>query len=249
MCDIGFWQGPCRRLGSAYPCQEALAASPKPPTARGHGRRRRMVEQGDRVQHEPSKLVGAYDAFSSLQIVCAWCQQPIRWHRVQTPVPLQPSHGICPACLGHVSSARRVMTPATPQTTYEPCVAWRDGHAGEQSRTRLSADTPASPVHEAPLPASEEALLQRIRDTRLQARVIHAAARATCQRARERREDARHSSTMACVACVVCRYLITQRHRHAEVRSTKRGGHSTSQTRCSETCTRASVPRERKGER
>jgi hypothetical protein len=178
------------------------------------------MEQGDRTQSGPSKLVGVDDTFSSLQIVCAWCQQHIRWQRVQTPVPLQPSYGICPACLEHVSRARRVMTPATPQTASEPGAACCDGHAGERSLSSLSADTPESPVHEAPQPASGEALLRRVHDIHLQAPGIHVAAKAVRQRAHAVREHARHSRTLACVACVVYRYLITPRPIYASVRPT-----------------------------
>ena len=46
---------------------------------------------------------GAFDAFASLQIVCAWCQQDIRWQRLQTPEPLIISHGICTRCHAQVS--------------------------------------------------------------------------------------------------------------------------------------------------
>jgi hypothetical protein len=43
------------------------------------------------------------DAFSYLLIVCAWCQQYIRWQRVQTPTPLKISHGICTRCYVQVT--------------------------------------------------------------------------------------------------------------------------------------------------
>jgi hypothetical protein len=35
---------------------------------------------------------------SSLQIVCAWCQQPLAWYRVQTPLPFPISYSICGRC-------------------------------------------------------------------------------------------------------------------------------------------------------
>jgi len=175
-----------------------------------------MVGQGDCLKSEPRKLVGACDTVAALQIVCAWCQQHIRWQRVQTPMPLQTSYGICPACLMHVSRALRVMAPDTPQTASEPCTLCRAGHAVERSIAPMSEDTPQSPVSEELQPVSGEALLQRIRDNRLQAHVIKAAARAACQRAKEVRECARHSNTLACAACVVRRYLITRLHRHSQ---------------------------------
>ena len=46
---------------------------------------------------------GSCEAFSYLLIVCAWCQQDIRWQRLQTPEPLIISHGICTRCHAQVS--------------------------------------------------------------------------------------------------------------------------------------------------
>jgi hypothetical protein len=42
-------------------------------------------------------------AVSLLQIVCAWCQQHIVWHRVQPPMPFPISYSICACCYADVS--------------------------------------------------------------------------------------------------------------------------------------------------
>ena len=54
-------------------------------------------------ESEPMQRTGSCDAFSYLLIVCAWCQQHISWQRVQTPTPLNISHGICARCYAQVS--------------------------------------------------------------------------------------------------------------------------------------------------
>jgi hypothetical protein len=152
-----------------------------------------MVEPGDRVQGEPRTRVGAGDVLSSLQIVCAWCQQHLGWHRVQTPLPFQTSYSICPACLGHLLRELRVRRPALPQTADEPYTACRDGHAEERSRAPRSADTPPASVPEASQPARQEALLPEVCDTHLDAQVLRAAARAARQRATEVQRETHHT--------------------------------------------------------
>jgi hypothetical protein len=54
-------------------------------------------------ESEPMQGTVSSDAFSYLLIVCAWCQQYIRWQRVQTPTPLKISHGICTRCYVQVT--------------------------------------------------------------------------------------------------------------------------------------------------
>ena len=39
---------------------------------------------------------------SYVRIVCAWCQQLMRWHRVEETTQGQISHSICFACFAHV---------------------------------------------------------------------------------------------------------------------------------------------------
>ena len=39
---------------------------------------------------------------SYVRIVCAWCQQTVRWQRSDATVRGQISHSICFACLAHV---------------------------------------------------------------------------------------------------------------------------------------------------
>jgi hypothetical protein len=46
--------------------------------------------------HAPAVMV-------SLQVVCAWCQQHIVWHRVPTPMPFPISYSICARCYTDVA--------------------------------------------------------------------------------------------------------------------------------------------------
>ena len=62
-----------------------------------------MVEQKVLRESEPMPGAVACDAFAYLLTVCAWCQQYISWQRVQTPTPLNISHGICACCHAQVS--------------------------------------------------------------------------------------------------------------------------------------------------
>jgi len=42
-------------------------------------------------------------AVTGLQVVCAWCQQHIVWHRVQPPTPFPISYSICGRCYTDVA--------------------------------------------------------------------------------------------------------------------------------------------------
>ena len=167
------------------------------------------MEQGDGLKSVPRERRGGPDAFASLQIVCAWCQQPLRWHRVQPPLPLQTSYGICPACLVQVLRELRVWTPATPQTVSAPDAACRAGQGGARRSAPVAADTPPSSVQADPLPASGGACVERVRDTRLHAQVLRAVATDARQRAKKVQEEACHSRTLACAVGLVHRYLST----------------------------------------
>jgi hypothetical protein len=169
-----------------------------------------MVGQGDGIKSVPRDRRGMPDAGASPQIVCAWCQQPLRWHRVQTPLPLQTSYGICPTCLVQVLRELGVRTAAPPRTAAAPDAACRAGQGGARRSTPVSADTPPSAVQADPLPASGGACLQRVRDTRLHAQVLRAVARDARQRAKAVQEAACHSRTLACAVAVVHQYLSTQ---------------------------------------
>ena len=61
-----------------------------------------MEQEAPRTS-EPTQHADACAAFSYLLIVCAWCQQYIRWQRVQPPEPLTTSHGICTRCYAQMS--------------------------------------------------------------------------------------------------------------------------------------------------
>ena len=142
------------------------------------------MRQGNGMKRAPRERRGVLEACASLQIVCAWCQQPLRWQCVQTPMPLQTSYGICPACLVQVLRALCVQTPAPPQTASAPDAACRAGQGGARRSAPVSTDTPQSSMHEEPLPAGGEACLERVRDTRLHAQVLRAVARDARQRAK-----------------------------------------------------------------
>jgi len=59
-------------------------------------------QEADMV-HESKPRVDAGAVVSSLQIVCAWCQQHIIWHRVRTPMPFPISYSICTRCYADVA--------------------------------------------------------------------------------------------------------------------------------------------------
>jgi hypothetical protein len=66
--------------------------------------------------HAPGPRVDGETGVSSLQIVCAWCRQPLAWHWVQTPVPFPISYSICGRCYAAVA---REFAPL-PMGTVEP---------------------------------------------------------------------------------------------------------------------------------
>jgi hypothetical protein len=66
-------------------------------------RSKTMGQEAPRAR-ESMQCADACAAFSSLLIVCAWCQQYMRWQRVALPMPLTISHGICARCYAQVSS-------------------------------------------------------------------------------------------------------------------------------------------------
>ena len=57
---------------------------------------------------------------SSLQVVCAWCQQHIVWNRVQPPLPFPISYSICARCYADVA---REFTPHTAGTASPGVIA------------------------------------------------------------------------------------------------------------------------------
>ena len=63
---------------------------------------------------KPMPQVDVDDGFAFLQIVCAWCQQPLRRQRVQTPMPFQISYSICACCYGAVSRGLAPLTAGAP---------------------------------------------------------------------------------------------------------------------------------------
>ena len=61
------------------------------------------VEHKVSRESEPMQRAGSCEALSYLLIVCAWCQQSISLQRLQAPIPLNISHGICARCYAQVS--------------------------------------------------------------------------------------------------------------------------------------------------
>jgi hypothetical protein len=62
------------------------------------------VRQGAQTASELPQHAGA--VVTSLQIICAWCQQPLGWQWVQTSIPFQISYSICARCYVDVSKER-----------------------------------------------------------------------------------------------------------------------------------------------
>jgi hypothetical protein len=50
---------------------------------------------------------------SSLQVVCAWCQQHIVWHQVQPPMPFPISYSICARCYADVAREFKPLAAGT----------------------------------------------------------------------------------------------------------------------------------------
>jgi hypothetical protein len=65
---------------------------------------------GQEAYTVPARRQHPRAAVSLLQIVCAWCQQHIVWHRVQSPISFQISYSICAYCYADVS---RGLAPRT----------------------------------------------------------------------------------------------------------------------------------------
>jgi hypothetical protein len=49
----------------------------------------------------PRRGLSVRDTCTAFEIVCAWCQQHLRWHQVQPP-PFAISYGICARCFAQV---------------------------------------------------------------------------------------------------------------------------------------------------
>lgn len=47
---------------------------------------------------------------SSLQVVCAWCQQPLGWYWVPTLLPFPISYSICVHCYADTMGACELLT-------------------------------------------------------------------------------------------------------------------------------------------
>ena len=71
-----------------------------------------MVGQEASTVPERREYTGA--AVTGLQVVCAWCQQHIVWHQVQTPTPFQISYSICGRCYRDVAREFAPLRVGTP---------------------------------------------------------------------------------------------------------------------------------------
>jgi hypothetical protein len=64
--------------------------------------------------HERWQYPPAPEVIAALQIVCAWCQQHIVWHRVLTPLPFPISYSICAHCYADVAREFASLTAEAP---------------------------------------------------------------------------------------------------------------------------------------
>jgi hypothetical protein len=62
-----------------------------------------MVGHEARTAHERRPHSHPHAGMSALQVVCAWCQQHIVWHRVQPPLSFPISYSICARCYADVA--------------------------------------------------------------------------------------------------------------------------------------------------
>ena len=65
-------------------------------------------------EYEPRQSAGAGEVVAALQIVCAWCQQPLGWHQAPPPLPFTISYGICARCYAEVSQELVGSVPQLP---------------------------------------------------------------------------------------------------------------------------------------
>src|SRR5262245_37602633 len=66
-------------------------------------RRSTPMPQGTWRIYSPMQPADGDDRWASLQIVCAWCQQPLGWHQGQTPTRFPISYSICARCYRDVT--------------------------------------------------------------------------------------------------------------------------------------------------
>jgi hypothetical protein len=83
------------------------------------------MEPTAHTAYEPKLHVDGGTVVSSLQIVCAWCQQPLGWHCVQPPTPFPISYSICSCCYIAVARELKPLTtgaasPGLPPTDAHP---------------------------------------------------------------------------------------------------------------------------------
>jgi hypothetical protein len=77
------------------------------------------MRQGTSRVSAPMPHAGVGDGLAALQIVCAWCQLPLRRQWVQTPPRFTISYSICPRCYGDVT---REGEASTGSPASRPCV-------------------------------------------------------------------------------------------------------------------------------
>jgi hypothetical protein len=61
------------------------------------------MRHGTCREYESRQSAGAGEVVAALQIVCAWCQQPLGWHQVPLPLAFTISYGICARCYAEAS--------------------------------------------------------------------------------------------------------------------------------------------------
>jgi hypothetical protein len=146
-----------------------------------------MQQEPWRVQ-EPRQPTDGDDGGAALQIVCAWCQQPLRRHRAQTPARFTTSYSICARCYGDVL---RESADSPGSMARTPCVAadrmeGRARHLPEKRQGKSFLALLIEDIHQRAKAICREAMIiqQRSQD------MIHMSQRARHMRQAERVERA-----------------------------------------------------------
>jgi hypothetical protein len=68
------------------------------------------VDHKAHMAYEPQPRGDAGTVLASLQVVCAWCQQHMVSHQMQTPMSFSISYSICGRCYAAVARELKPLT-------------------------------------------------------------------------------------------------------------------------------------------